>query len=77
MGQQVLSFSVAYPGNPFDEAPYARLAARHCSSDLRTTSVGPAEVVAMLPRAVWHMDERMRTRRPWPRSRSRTWLRRT
>jgi asparagine synthase (glutamine-hydrolysing) len=56
-GQTVLSFSVAYPGNPFDEAPFARLAAGHFKSDLRSVTVGPAEVAEMLPRAVWHMDE--------------------
>ncbi len=57
MGQRVLSFSVAYPGNPFNEGPYASLAAASFSSDLHTTTVGPREVEAMLPSVVWHMDE--------------------
>lgn len=56
-GQSVLSFSVAYPGNPFNEAPFARRAAEHFGSNLRTVTVGPSEVAALLPRAVWHMDE--------------------
>lgn len=57
MGRDVSAFYVDYEGTHFDERHYAELAAKRFNCDLHTISVKTEDVIRLLPKLIWHLDE--------------------
>jgi asparagine synthase (glutamine-hydrolysing) len=55
-GQPLQTFSIGVKEQDFDELPYARLVADHCRTRHTELRVD-IDVLASLPRIIWHMDE--------------------
>lgn len=54
--QKLLTFSIGFPIERFDERRYAQQAARHLGTDHHEHVVNP-EALSVLPRLIWHYDE--------------------
>ncbi len=57
MSEPVKTFSIGFEQEGYDERPYARLIAQKFSTDHRERVVQPQDVVDVLPKLVWHLDE--------------------
>src|SRR2546425_7060877 len=57
MGQDVLAFTVDYVGAADPEADEAAQMAALCGCNHHVEKVGVSEVIRLLPRLLWHMDE--------------------
>ncbi len=55
--QGIQSFTLAFPGTAFDEAPLARLVAEHTGTSHREIPLGGAEMLARLDEAVSALDQ--------------------
>ncbi|HEV2763633.1 MAG TPA: asparagine synthase C-terminal domain-containing protein, partial [Pyrinomonadaceae bacterium] len=53
----VKTFSIGFREDSFDELKYARLAAKHFSTDHHEFVVTPQEVCSTVEKLVWHFDE--------------------
>ncbi len=56
MSQPVETFTIGFPVDKYDEAPFARIAANHLKSNHHELRVEPASI-EILPILAWHFDE--------------------
>lgn len=57
MKGKVSTFNVKYQGTHFDETKYAELVAKKLNSDHHIVEVCTKDVINLLPKIIWHMDE--------------------
>jgi len=57
MKGKVSTFNVKYQGTHFDETKYAKLVAKKLNSDHHIVEVCTKDVINLLPKIIWHMDE--------------------
>jgi asparagine synthase (glutamine-hydrolysing) len=59
MGSGLPAFSIGYEGVPAlqDERRFARAAAHHAEADLYEVEISPRQVLPLLRKTVWHLDE--------------------
>ena len=57
MGKKVSVFYADYEGTHIDERPYAEMVADRFHCDLHTARVKTEDVIRLLPKIIWHLDE--------------------
>lgn len=53
----IQSFTLTFPGTPYDEAPLARRVAEHCGTKHTEVPLGGAEILAHLEKAIGALDQ--------------------
>jgi asparagine synthase (glutamine-hydrolysing) len=53
----IRSFTLTFPGTPYDEAPLARVVAQHCNTQHKEVPLGANAVLARLDKAVAALDQ--------------------